>query len=212
MVRLPNMFKQEFSGVGATLEKRWKFCGFEALKSAWLAKPHNILTLRLLDFWRTDPGSVRRARASQTKTRLYTPVYRLKSVRCLSLFLADSREEVRLYMWSSIWCIYLKKLLPDFCADCVTYLSVASSLKAGRYPGISRLSVKNTECWIWDTDVWLRPSAPFKARVCVKRISALKNDLIHGQSAGADRQQLHSWRSLDNLLCFRPSMLCRRCM
>ncbi|RXN20979.1 ecto-NOX disulfide-thiol exchanger 1 isoform X1 [Labeo rohita] len=34
MVRLPNMFKQEFSGVGATLEKRWKFCGFEALKSA----------------------------------------------------------------------------------------------------------------------------------------------------------------------------------
>ncbi|XP_043104397.1 ecto-NOX disulfide-thiol exchanger 1-like [Puntigrus tetrazona] len=33
MVRLPNMFKQEFSGVGATLEKRWKFCGFEALKS-----------------------------------------------------------------------------------------------------------------------------------------------------------------------------------
>ncbi|XP_036421318.1 ecto-NOX disulfide-thiol exchanger 1 isoform X1 [Colossoma macropomum] len=34
MVRLPNMFKQEFSGVGATLEKRWKFCGFEALNSA----------------------------------------------------------------------------------------------------------------------------------------------------------------------------------
>ncbi|GAA6083655.1 ecto-NOX disulfide-thiol exchanger 1 isoform X1 [Tachysurus ichikawai] len=33
MVRLPNMFKQEFSGVGATLEKRWKFCGFEALSS-----------------------------------------------------------------------------------------------------------------------------------------------------------------------------------
>ncbi|KTG39395.1 hypothetical protein cypCar_00009188 [Cyprinus carpio] len=33
MVRLPNMFKQEFSGVGATLEKRWKFCGFEALKT-----------------------------------------------------------------------------------------------------------------------------------------------------------------------------------
>ncbi|XP_052004721.1 ecto-NOX disulfide-thiol exchanger 1-like isoform X2 [Xyrauchen texanus] len=34
MVRLPNMFKQEFSGVGATLEKRWKFCGFQALKLA----------------------------------------------------------------------------------------------------------------------------------------------------------------------------------
>uniref|UniRef100_A0A8C2IF13 Ecto-NOX disulfide-thiol exchanger 1 n=1 Tax=Cyprinus carpio TaxID=7962 RepID=A0A8C2IF13_CYPCA len=33
MVRLPNMFQQEFSGVGATLEKRWKFCGFETLKS-----------------------------------------------------------------------------------------------------------------------------------------------------------------------------------
>uniref|UniRef100_A0A672K3J6 Ecto-NOX disulfide-thiol exchanger 1 n=1 Tax=Sinocyclocheilus grahami TaxID=75366 RepID=A0A672K3J6_SINGR len=33
MVRLPNMFKQEFSGVGATLEKRWKFCGFEGLKT-----------------------------------------------------------------------------------------------------------------------------------------------------------------------------------
>ncbi|XP_076841505.1 ecto-NOX disulfide-thiol exchanger 1 isoform X2 [Brachyhypopomus gauderio] len=34
MVRVPSMFKQEFSGVGATLEKRWKFCGFEALNSA----------------------------------------------------------------------------------------------------------------------------------------------------------------------------------
>ncbi|KAG5283700.1 hypothetical protein AALO_G00045000 [Alosa alosa] len=34
MLRLPNMFKQEFSGVGATLEKRWKFCGFEYLNSA----------------------------------------------------------------------------------------------------------------------------------------------------------------------------------
>ncbi|XP_031416990.1 ecto-NOX disulfide-thiol exchanger 1 isoform X2 [Clupea harengus] len=34
MLRLPNMFKQEFSGVGATLEKRWKFCGFECLNSA----------------------------------------------------------------------------------------------------------------------------------------------------------------------------------
>ncbi|XP_062862754.1 ecto-NOX disulfide-thiol exchanger 1 [Trichomycterus rosablanca] len=33
MLRLPNMFKQEFSGVGATLEKRWKFSGFEALSS-----------------------------------------------------------------------------------------------------------------------------------------------------------------------------------
>ncbi|KAI1899564.1 hypothetical protein AGOR_G00063080 [Albula goreensis] len=33
MVRLPRMFKQEFSGVGATLEKRWKFCGFEGLQS-----------------------------------------------------------------------------------------------------------------------------------------------------------------------------------
>uniref|UniRef100_A0A8C5N190 Ecto-NOX disulfide-thiol exchanger 1-like n=1 Tax=Gouania willdenowi TaxID=441366 RepID=A0A8C5N190_GOUWI len=34
MVRLPNMFKQELSGVGANLEKRWKFCGFESLSSA----------------------------------------------------------------------------------------------------------------------------------------------------------------------------------
>ncbi|XP_064182912.1 ecto-NOX disulfide-thiol exchanger 1-like [Anguilla rostrata] len=33
MVRLPRMFKQEFSGVGATLEKRWKFCGFEGIQS-----------------------------------------------------------------------------------------------------------------------------------------------------------------------------------
>ncbi|KAJ8404588.1 hypothetical protein AAFF_G00334510 [Aldrovandia affinis] len=33
MVRLPHMFKQELSGVGATLEKRWKFCGFEGLQS-----------------------------------------------------------------------------------------------------------------------------------------------------------------------------------
>lgn len=90
-------------------------------------------------------------------------------IRWLSLFLADSWEEVRLYMRHSIRCIYLKKLLPDFCADCVTYLSVVSSLKAGRYPGISRLSVKNTECRMWDTDVWLRPSAPIKARVCVWR-------------------------------------------
>lgn len=35
MVRLPNMFRQELSGVGATLEKRWKFCGFDSLGSAW---------------------------------------------------------------------------------------------------------------------------------------------------------------------------------
>lgn len=33
MVRLPRMFRQELSGVGATLEKRWKFCGFEGLRS-----------------------------------------------------------------------------------------------------------------------------------------------------------------------------------
>ncbi|XP_037344556.2 ecto-NOX disulfide-thiol exchanger 1 isoform X2 [Pungitius pungitius] len=33
MVRLPNMFRQELSGVGATLEKRWKFCGFDSLGS-----------------------------------------------------------------------------------------------------------------------------------------------------------------------------------
>ncbi|XP_014861353.1 PREDICTED: ecto-NOX disulfide-thiol exchanger 1-like isoform X1 [Poecilia mexicana] len=34
MVRLPSMFRQELSGVGATLEKRWKFCGFDSLSSA----------------------------------------------------------------------------------------------------------------------------------------------------------------------------------
>uniref|UniRef100_A0A3B4T9E3 Ecto-NOX disulfide-thiol exchanger 1 n=1 Tax=Seriola dumerili TaxID=41447 RepID=A0A3B4T9E3_SERDU len=34
MVRLPTMFRQELSGVGATLEKRWKFCGFDSLGSA----------------------------------------------------------------------------------------------------------------------------------------------------------------------------------
>ncbi|KAM4561873.1 ecto-NOX disulfide-thiol exchanger 1 isoform 2-T4 [Fundulus diaphanus] len=34
MVRLPGMFRQELSGVGATLEKRWKFCGFDSLSSA----------------------------------------------------------------------------------------------------------------------------------------------------------------------------------
>ncbi|XP_061697454.1 ecto-NOX disulfide-thiol exchanger 1-like isoform X2 [Syngnathoides biaculeatus] len=33
MVRLPLMFRQELSGIGATLEKRWKFCGFESLQS-----------------------------------------------------------------------------------------------------------------------------------------------------------------------------------
>nr|XP_057938668.1 ecto-NOX disulfide-thiol exchanger 1-like isoform X1 [Doryrhamphus excisus]XP_057938669.1 ecto-NOX disulfide-thiol exchanger 1-like isoform X1 [Doryrhamphus excisus]XP_057938670.1 ecto-NOX disulfide-thiol exchanger 1-like isoform X1 [Doryrhamphus excisus]XP_057938671.1 ecto-NOX disulfide-thiol exchanger 1-like isoform X1 [Doryrhamphus excisus] len=33
MVRLPLMFRQELSGVGATLEKRWKFCGFDSLSS-----------------------------------------------------------------------------------------------------------------------------------------------------------------------------------
>ncbi|XP_077339324.1 ecto-NOX disulfide-thiol exchanger 1 isoform X1 [Lithobates pipiens] len=33
LMRLPRMFKQEFTGVGATLEKRWKFCAFEGIKS-----------------------------------------------------------------------------------------------------------------------------------------------------------------------------------
>ncbi|XP_077435765.1 ecto-NOX disulfide-thiol exchanger 1-like [Vanacampus margaritifer] len=33
MVRLPLMFRQQLSGVGATLEKRWKFCGFDSLQS-----------------------------------------------------------------------------------------------------------------------------------------------------------------------------------
>ncbi|XP_064412869.1 ecto-NOX disulfide-thiol exchanger 1 [Latimeria chalumnae] len=33
MMRLPRIFKQEFTGVGATLEKRWKFCGFEGIKT-----------------------------------------------------------------------------------------------------------------------------------------------------------------------------------
>ncbi|XP_039601214.1 ecto-NOX disulfide-thiol exchanger 1 [Polypterus senegalus] len=33
MLRLPRMFKQEFTGVGATLEKRWKFCGFEGINT-----------------------------------------------------------------------------------------------------------------------------------------------------------------------------------
>ncbi|XP_063045863.1 ecto-NOX disulfide-thiol exchanger 2 [Engraulis encrasicolus] len=31
--RLPCTFKQELSGVGASLEKRWKFCGFDAMKT-----------------------------------------------------------------------------------------------------------------------------------------------------------------------------------
>ncbi|XP_041076018.1 ecto-NOX disulfide-thiol exchanger 2-like isoform X8 [Polyodon spathula] len=30
--RLPNTFQQEISGVGASLEKRWKFCGFQGIK------------------------------------------------------------------------------------------------------------------------------------------------------------------------------------
>ncbi|XP_061454253.1 ecto-NOX disulfide-thiol exchanger 2 isoform X2 [Rhineura floridana] len=34
MTRLQHTFKQEMSGVGASLEKRWKFCGFEGLKMA----------------------------------------------------------------------------------------------------------------------------------------------------------------------------------
>ncbi|KAK6485339.1 ecto-NOX disulfide-thiol exchanger 1 isoform X2 [Huso huso] len=33
MLRLPHMFKQEFTGVGATLEKRWIFCGFEGINT-----------------------------------------------------------------------------------------------------------------------------------------------------------------------------------
>lgn len=33
LMRLPRMFKQEFTGVGATLEKRWKFCAFEGIKT-----------------------------------------------------------------------------------------------------------------------------------------------------------------------------------
>uniref|UniRef100_A0A8C1SK34 Ecto-NOX disulfide-thiol exchanger 2 n=2 Tax=Cyprinus carpio TaxID=7962 RepID=A0A8C1SK34_CYPCA len=32
--RLPCTFKQELTGVGASLEKRWKFCGFEGIKTA----------------------------------------------------------------------------------------------------------------------------------------------------------------------------------
>lgn len=32
-MRLPRMFKQEFTGVGATLEKRWKLCAFEGIKT-----------------------------------------------------------------------------------------------------------------------------------------------------------------------------------
>ncbi|XP_070614422.1 ecto-NOX disulfide-thiol exchanger 2 isoform X1 [Erythrolamprus reginae] len=33
MTRLQHTFKQELNGVGASLEKRWKFCGFEGLKT-----------------------------------------------------------------------------------------------------------------------------------------------------------------------------------
>uniref|UniRef100_A0A8C5Q3P6 Ecto-NOX disulfide-thiol exchanger 1 n=1 Tax=Leptobrachium leishanense TaxID=445787 RepID=A0A8C5Q3P6_9ANUR len=33
LIKLPRMFKQEFTGVGATLEKRWKFCAFEGIKT-----------------------------------------------------------------------------------------------------------------------------------------------------------------------------------
>ncbi|XP_068602106.1 ecto-NOX disulfide-thiol exchanger 1-like [Brachionichthys hirsutus] len=33
LLRLPSMFRQELSGVGATLEKRWTFCGFSSLSS-----------------------------------------------------------------------------------------------------------------------------------------------------------------------------------
>ncbi|XP_062846423.1 ecto-NOX disulfide-thiol exchanger 2 isoform X2 [Trichomycterus rosablanca] len=32
--RLPYTFRQELTGVGASLEKRWKFCGFEGIKTA----------------------------------------------------------------------------------------------------------------------------------------------------------------------------------
>ncbi|XP_038849562.1 ecto-NOX disulfide-thiol exchanger 2 isoform X1 [Salvelinus namaycush] len=31
--RLPSTFRQELTGVGASLEKRWKFCGFEGIKT-----------------------------------------------------------------------------------------------------------------------------------------------------------------------------------
>ncbi|XP_010784728.1 ecto-NOX disulfide-thiol exchanger 2-like [Notothenia coriiceps] len=31
--RLPCTFRQELSGVGASLEKRWSFCGFQGIKS-----------------------------------------------------------------------------------------------------------------------------------------------------------------------------------
>ncbi|XP_041067362.1 ecto-NOX disulfide-thiol exchanger 1 isoform X1 [Carcharodon carcharias] len=33
LLQLPHMFKQEFTGVGATLEKKWKFCAFEGIKT-----------------------------------------------------------------------------------------------------------------------------------------------------------------------------------
>lgn len=31
--RLPCTFRQELTGVGASLEKRWNFCGFQGIKS-----------------------------------------------------------------------------------------------------------------------------------------------------------------------------------
>lgn len=31
--RLPCTFRQEMTGVGASLEKRWNFCGFQGIKS-----------------------------------------------------------------------------------------------------------------------------------------------------------------------------------
>ncbi|XP_035391923.1 ecto-NOX disulfide-thiol exchanger 2 isoform X1 [Electrophorus electricus] len=34
LARLPCTFRQELTGVGASLEKRWKFCGFEGIKTA----------------------------------------------------------------------------------------------------------------------------------------------------------------------------------
>ncbi|KAJ8014610.1 hypothetical protein DPEC_G00017420 [Dallia pectoralis] len=33
LTRLPCTFRQELTGVGASLEKRWKFCGFQAIKT-----------------------------------------------------------------------------------------------------------------------------------------------------------------------------------
>lgn len=31
--RLPCTFRQELTGVGASLEKRWNFCGFQGIKN-----------------------------------------------------------------------------------------------------------------------------------------------------------------------------------